>query len=125
MSPEERMEFGRELSGHAREQGHGDFIDRNHDGKDDRFQDPDYLARTMTQMHHQQPDMMSNLMGGMLGGAMGGSGGGLGGMLGSAMGGGRSAGGSGRGGMMGSPVAKAAMAGIAAMAVKRMMNRGR
>ncbi len=44
MSPEERMEFGRLLREESQQQGHGDFIDRDHDGQDDRFQDPDYLA---------------------------------------------------------------------------------
>ncbi|AHY47173.1 Hypothetical Protein RradSPS_1890 [Rubrobacter radiotolerans] len=121
MSPEERMQFARELSGYARDQGHGDFIDRNHDGKDDRFQDPDYLAQTMTRMHHQQPNMTGNLLGGLMGAGAGGGGGGLGGML----SGGQESRSGGAGGMMGSPVAKAAMAGIAAMAVRRMMNRGR
>lgn len=131
MSPEERMQFGQELRGHAQEQGQGDFIDRDHDGQDDRFQDPDYLAGMTGRMHGRQPDMLGNLMGGMMGGGggnmMGGGGGmgggGVGGMLGGLMGGG-----GGGGGMMGgggtgggNPMAKAAMAGIAAMAVKRMM----
>lgn len=134
MSPEERMQFGQQLQGQAREQGQGDFIDRDHDGQDDRFQDPDYLANLTGRMHSRQPDMMGQLLGGMMGGgmgssmgsSMGGSGGmgGAAGMLGGLMGGsgdtGRSGGGS-SGGMMDNPVAKAAMAGIAAMAVKRMM----
>src|SRR3712207_8448895 len=38
MSPEERMEFGRMLREESYQQGHGDFIDRDHDGQDDRFQ---------------------------------------------------------------------------------------
>lgn len=129
MSPEERMQFGQQLQGQAREQGRGDFIDRNHDGQDDRFQDPDYLANLTGRMQSQQPDMMGQLLGGMMGGggggSMGGSGsiGGAGGMLGGLMGGSGTAGGGsgGGGGMMGNPVAKAAMAGIAAMAVKKMM----
>jgi hypothetical protein len=116
MSPQERVQFGQQLRGHAREQGHGDFMDRDHDGQDDRFQDPDYLAGMMGGMHSRQPDMLGQLMGGMMGG-------GTGGMMGGLMGGGsgmmRS--GSTGSGMMSNPVAKAAMAGIAAMAVKRMM----
>ncbi len=102
MSPEERMQFGQQFRGYAHEQGYGDFIDRDRDGQDDRFQDPDYLAGMTGRMHTQQPDLMGNLMGGLLGG-MGGMMGGLG------------------GGSGGNPMAKAAMAGIAAMAVKRMM----
>lgn len=117
MSPQERVQFGQQLRGRARDQGHGDFVDRDHDGQDDRFQDPDYLAGMMGNMHSRQPDMLGQLMGGMMGGSGGG-------MLGGLMGGGSdmmgSRSGSG-GGMMGNPVAKAAMAGIAAMAVKRMM----
>ena len=118
MSPQEREEFGRMLRSEAQQQGYGDFIDRDHDGRDDRFQDPDYLAGTMSRMHQQRPD----LLGGLMGGAMGGGGGGLmGGMMGGGgMTGGMGASGGGSG-MMGNPVAKAAMAGIAAMAVKRMM----
>ena len=101
MSPEERMQFGREFQGYARQEGYGDFIDRDHDGRDDRFQDPDYLAGMTSRMHQQQPDLLGNLMGGMMGGR--------GGMMG------------GGGSMMSNPIAKAAMAGIASMAVRRMM----
>jgi hypothetical protein len=116
MSPEERMEFGRLLREESQQQGHGDFIDRDHDGQDDRFQDPDYLAGMTSRMHREQPD----LLGSILGGVMGGGGGGLmGGMMGGGMTGGRGA--SGEGGMLGNPVAKAAVAGIAAMAAKKMM----
>lgn len=118
MSPQEREEFGRMLRSEAQQQGHDDFIDRNHDGKDDRFQDPEYLAGTMGRMHKEKPDLLGSLMGG----AMGGGGGGLmGGMMGGGMTGGGGA--SGGGGMMGNPVARAAIGGIAAMAVKRMMSR--
>lgn len=126
MSPDERVQFGQQLRGQAREQGRGDFIDRDHDGQDDRFQDPDYLANLTGRMHSQQPDMMGQLLGGMMGGGMGSSRGGSGGMggaagmLGGLMGGSGTSGG-GSGGMMGNLVAKAAMASIAAMAVKRMM----
>ncbi len=116
MSPEERIEFGRMLREEAQQRGHGDFIDRDHDGQDDRFQDPDYLAGVTSSMHRREPDLMSSL----LGGAMGSGGGGLmGGMMGGGMTGGMGA--SGGGGMLGNPVAKAALAGIAAMAVKKMM----
>ena len=124
MSPEERMQFGQQFRGHAHEQGYGDFIDRDHDGQDDRFQDPDYLAGMTGRMHSREPDMLGNLMGGMMGGGGGNmmGGGGMGGMLGGLMGGGGGGGMmGGGGGMGGNPMAKAAMAGIAAMAVKRMM----
>ena len=104
MSPEERVEFGRMLREESQQRGHGDFIDRDHDGRDDRFQDPDYLAGLTSRMHQEQPDLLGGLMGGMMGGGMTGG-----------------HGASGGGGMLGNPVAKAAVAGIAAMAVKRMM----
>ena len=119
MSPGEREEFGRLLREQAHQQGHGDFVDRDHDGRDDRFQDPDYLANVTGRMHREQPDLLGNLMGSVLGGGGGGL---VGGMLGGGMTGGEGARG-GSGGMMGNPAAKAAMAGIAAMAAKRMMGR--
>ncbi len=91
MSPEERMEFGRMLREESHQQGHGDFIDRDHDGQDDRFQDPDYLAGVTSRMLREQPD----LLGSLLSGAMGGGGGGL---MGSMMGGGMTGGGGASGG---------------------------
>ena len=116
MSPEEREEFGRLLREQAHQQGHGDFVDRDHDGRDDRFQDPDYLASVTGRMHREQPDLLGSLMSNVLGG-----GGGGGGLVGGMLGGEGTRGGG--GGMLGNPVAKAAMAGIAAMAAKRMMGR--
>ena len=116
MSPEERLEFGRMLREEAQQRGQGEFVDRDHDGQDDRFQDPDYLAGLTSSMHRREPDLMSSL----LSSAMGSGGGGLmGGMLGSGMTGGHGA--SASGGMLGNPVAKAALAGIAATAAKKMM----
>ena len=133
MSPEERAQFGRHLQEQARQRDPG-FVDMDGDGQDDRFQDPGQLAAFTNRVQQRQPNILDGILGGalgggaggMLGGMLGGGGGGgmLGGMLGGAMGGNRggrqSAGG---GGMLSSPIAKAAMAGIAAMAVKRMMNR--
>jgi len=119
MSPEERMEFGRLLREEAHQQGHGDSIDRDHDGPDDRFEDPDYLAGVTSRMHAEQPDLLSSLMGGVM---RGGGAGLMGGMMGGGMTGGEGA--SGGGGMLGNPIAKAAIAGIAAMALKKMMGSG-
>jgi hypothetical protein len=108
MSPEERVQFGRMLRKQSRERGH-DFPGPDHD--EQRFQDPGYLAGAMGTMRSRNPDMMGQIMGSLMGGGMGG---GMGGLMGGGMGG--------RGGnVMGSPVAKAAMAGIAAMAARRMM----
>ena len=99
MSPQERMEFTQYLRQRAQQQNLN-FPDLNQDGIDDRVQrDPGELARMTTRMRQQQP--------GGLGALLGGGGGGGGGM----------------GDMLGNPLAKAALAGVAAMAVKQMMNR--
>jgi hypothetical protein len=58
-----------------------------------QYQNPSALAEMLTGMHQQQPGMLGQLLGGGTGG----------------------------GGMLQSPAAKAVLAGIAAMAVKRMM----
>jgi hypothetical protein len=67
-------------------------------------------------MHRQQPGILGQILGG---GAMGGLGGGLGSML----GGGRQSSGGMGGGILANPIAKAALGGIAAMAVRHMTNR--
>jgi len=97
MTPQQRMQLGQHLQQQARQQN-VNIPDFNQDGIDDRFQDPGFLAQATGQLHQQQP----NILGGLLGG------------------GGGSAGGQ---GMLQSPIAKAALAGIAAMAVKNMMGR--
>ena len=101
MSPQERMQFGQHLRQRARQQN-VNFPDRDQDGIDDRYQDPRYLAQVTGRMHQEQPGLLGQLLGG--GGGMGG--GGIGG---------------GGGSMLGNPLAKAALAGVTAMAVKRMM----
>ena len=109
MSPQERRQFGQQLRQQA-QQHNLNFPDLNGNGVDDRMeQDPRYLAQITGQMHQQQP--------GLLGQLLGGGGGGMQQML----GGGQT---SGAANMLGNPLAKAAMAGIAAMAVKRMMSGG-
>ena len=104
MSPQERMQFGQYLQQQSRQQNYN-FPDADGDGQDDRYQDSNYLAQATSRMHQQQPDMLSQILGGAAG------------ML-----GGNSQGGG--GGIFSNPLAKGAMAGIAAMAVKNMMNRG-
>ena len=100
MSPQERMEFTQYLRQRAQQQNLN-FPDLNQDGIDDRVQrDPGELARMTSRMRQQQPGGL----GALLGGGGGGGGGGMGDML-------------------GNPLAKAALAGVAAMAVKQMMNR--
>ncbi len=110
LSPQQRMELGRHIQQRAPQYG-VNFPDLNQDGQDDRLQDPGFLAQMTGRIHQQQPGLLGQILGG-------GGGGGLGGALGGALGGG---GGGGGGGMLSNPIAKAALGGIAAMAVKNMM----
>jgi hypothetical protein len=73
----------------------------NQDGIDDRLQDPDYLARTTTQAHQEQPGFLNQLFGG---------------------GGGHKRGAG--GGMLGNPLAKGVLGGIAAYGLSRMLGGG-
>ena len=100
LSPQQRQQFGQYLQQQARQQG-VDVPDLNRDGIDDRLQDPAYLAQVTGRLQQQQPGLVGQLLG-----AGGGAGGGVGQVL-------------------ANPLAKAALAGIAAMAVKRMMNGNR
>lgn len=103
MAPQERTQFARMLQ--ERTRGFDDFQDFNRDGIDDRYQDPRTLAQVTSRVHQQQPGVLEQLLGGATGGGMNrGMGGGMGG-----------------GSAMENPLARAAMAGIAAMAVKKMM----
>jgi hypothetical protein len=113
MEPEERVEFGKQLRDQSLQQGYDfpDLPDAN-DGEN-RFQDPGYLAQVTARMRREQPDLLEGLIGD--GGA-----GLVGGMMGEGMTGGEGA--SGDGGMLGNPVAKAALAGIAAIGVKRIVD---
>lgn len=112
MEPEERAELGKQLRDQSLQQGY-DFPDLNIDEGADRFQDPDYLAQLTARMRREHPDLLEGLI--EDGGA-----GFVGGMMGEGMTGGEGA--AGDGGMLGNPVAKAALAGIAAIGVKRMVN---
>ena len=123
MDPHERAEFKRQLHGEARRRGHTDL---DGDGYPD---DPESLARYTNQVRRRDPDLLGALLGG--GGGMGGGGMGGGGMGGGGMGGGGAlgaalgavaGGGGGRGGG-GNPLARAAVAGITAMAARKLMSR--
>jgi hypothetical protein len=85
--------------------------DLDGDGLDDRLQDPGYLAGATTQVRTQQPGMLDSLLGGLMGGGGGNAGGSP------------NAGTGGLGGLLSSPIAKAAIGGIAAMAMSRLMGR--
>ncbi len=93
LTPQQRMQLGQYLQQQTRQQGYN-VPDLNRDGIDDRLQDPAYLAQATGQLHQQQPGILGDLLGGGGGGQ----------------------------GMLQSPVAKAALAGIAAVAVKKMMS---
>jgi len=110
LTPQQRVQLGQFLAQQSRQQGHN-FPDFNGDGIDDRYQDPRYLAQAAGQMQQQQPGLMEQLLGGALGGGMAG---------GMGMSGGRQTGGLGN--VLSNPIAKAALAGIAATAAKRMLS---
>ena len=93
LSPQERMQFGQYLQQQAR-QRNVQVADLNQDGIDDRFQDPAFSRQVTGRMDQQQPGLLGQLLGG---------------------------GGGGGQGMLANPIAKAALAGIAAMAVKNVM----
>ena len=112
MSPQERRQFGQYLRQQARQQQMG-FPDLDQDGVDDRFeQDPRFMAQMAGRMHRQQPGMFAQLA--------------TGGRAGQRR--------RGQGQQqrrqqqkkkqqnpLDNPLAKAALAGIAAIAVKKMM----
>ena len=126
MAPDEREQYAQQLGAAADQQGIGH-------GWDGRSTDPDSLAAMTSTVHQQNPDLLSSLLGGTGGGAglgnLLGGGGGLGGLLGGGAGsggglGGVLGGGQGAGQGGGNPVMKAAFAGIAARAARRMMGGG-
>ena len=94
LSPQQRMEFGRYLRQRSQQQG---FQVPGLD-MEDRYEDPRHLASVTSQLDQQQPGILGQLLGG------GGGGGGMGGML-------------------SNPIGKAALSGIAAMAVRQMSGR--
>jgi hypothetical protein len=112
LSPQQRMELGRYLQQGAQQRG-VNFPDVNRDGVDDRMQDPRHLAQMTSQIRQQQPGLFSQLLGSALGGGGGTMGGTTRGNTGAT---------DGVSQMLNSPIAKAALAGIAATAVQRMMN---
>jgi hypothetical protein len=99
MSPEDRRQFAQQVGLEAQQQGYP-FPDVNHDGIDDRYEDPQHLAQATAQMQQQRPGLLGQLFGASGPGA--GPGQGLGGVL-------------------ESPWAKGALAGIAAYGLGRMV----
>jgi hypothetical protein len=101
MSPDQRVQFGQYVEQQLQSQGMP-MQGFGQGGGPQAYQDPGYLARQMSQLHQQQPGLLGQLLGG----------GGLGG------------GGSTGGGILANPAAKAALAGIAAMAVSNALRGG-
>ena len=117
MRPDQRAQFSQMLQQQMGGGGYQGF---------QQTDDPRQLAQAVAQYRQQDEGGLGSLLGG-------GGGGGLGGMLGGLLGGdddnsrSRSSfggsGGGGLGGMMDNPLAKAALGGIAAMAMKKMIDR--
>jgi hypothetical protein len=95
LDPQQRMQLGQYLQQQAQQQN----VAFPHQGGADAFQNSGYLAQVTGQMHQQQPGILGQLLGSALGA------------------GGGSAGQS----VLDNPIAKAALAGVAAMAVKQLM----
>jgi hypothetical protein len=95
LSPQERMQFGEYLEQRARQQG-VPFPGLGPGGSE-RYQDPGILGQVLGGLQQQQPDLLGQILGG----------------------GGRG----GQGSILDNPLAKAAMAGVVAMAAKKMMGR--
>lgn len=90
LTPEERMQFAQWLQSRAQQQnvsvpGMGSGADMT------RYQDPSALAQATTQMHQQDPDMLTRVLTGQTGTALD------------------------------NPLARAALAGVAAMAARRVL----
>ena len=96
LSQSDREEFGQLLAGQARSKGFE--LPGLAPGQDQGFGDLDWLTNITGQLH-QQPGLLRDLLGGLTGNKESGS----------------------SGGIFSSPLAKAALAGIAAMLVKRVL----
>jgi len=94
MSPQERQGFAQHLQQQAQAQNIS-IPDMNQNGVDDRMEDPRALAQYTTQIHQQDPGLMGRIMGG-----------------------------TGEQQVLDNPMAKVALAGIAAVALKHMMSGG-
>jgi hypothetical protein len=94
LSPQERKEFFQFLRERAQQQPVAqNLTDSDQDEVDDRYQDPHELAQLATRVRQQQPGLLEQLFG------------------------------SGGQGMLGNPLVKGVLAGITAMAMRKMMQR--
>jgi hypothetical protein len=94
MPPEQRTQFGQYVQQQLQAQGVS--APGFNPGQSNSYQDAGYLAQQATQLHQQQPGLLSQLLGGATGGSAG-------------------------VGLLANPAAKAALAGIAAMAISNAM----
>ena len=94
MPPDQRMQFGQYVQQQLQAQGMPTQGFGQNGGQ--MYQDASYLAQQATQLHQQQPGLLGQLLG-------------------------SGAGGNGSGGLLANPAAKAALAGIAAMAISNAM----
>ena len=102
MDPDQRAQFGQLLEQRMGGRGTGGGS-----------HDPRQLAGMVSQLHRQQPGGLASLFGGGESGGGGGGGGGLGDMLGGVLGG---------GGFPGGTLGKVALGGIAAYAMKELLD---
>jgi len=93
LTPQQRVQLGQYLQQQAPQYGVS-FPDANMNGRDDRLEDPAYLAQMTGQIQQQQPGLLGQILGGSGGGGMS--------------------------GMLASPIARAALAGIATMAMRQV-----
>jgi hypothetical protein len=97
LDPQQRATLGRYLRDRAPEFGMR-FPDVDGDGRDDRLQDPEYLARVTSDLNDERPGVLGQILGNKSGGA-------------------------GLGSLITSPIGKAVLGGIAAFAFRQLTGR--
>jgi hypothetical protein len=120
LQPQQREELGQVLVQRAPQ-----FGVQVPQAQPSQLQDSGFLAQLTGQLQRQQPGALGQILGGAMGGGSGSTGGagGIGGAVASMLGGSQQGAQSQQaqaGGMLSNPIAKAALAGIAAMAVQRV-----
>jgi hypothetical protein len=69
LTPEQRRQFARYIQSQGRQRDLG-FTDRDFDERDDRYQDPRYLAQMTRQAQRRDPNMFEQMFGGSGQGSM-------------------------------------------------------
>lgn len=123
LTPDQRLQFGHWLEGQAG--GTSAIRALGGSGGDQQLQDPGGLAQVFGRLIKENPQLLTTILGAVLGGGLSGIGdsarGGTTGSRSSAPGG--TGGSGGMGSILSNPAIRAALAGIAAMALKQMMSR--